>query len=1150
MLSNNNQLSLGGGGRQRARRTVRVDEPAHGFFVAGSSLEGMNGVYVRRNPPRTKLTPDQLPIALYYEHEEGAYHMVLSELVYTEPEEESDDEDDYRYYYNYRPKKKRPTHIWSFRDEFHKDRFTHEGDTIVPGAGTRWSHYHMKPPAPGSNASNSMAEDMDTDEPIAAAPDAEPESESTAAETDDAATTAEEEAAKAKASQLAEIKEDDEDELPWQVIAILDVDMVQQLLYSSEHRKRKVREAKAGRNAPQPARASLEGAFAPGRWLFRVTPAAVDGVVLRTAPDDSAEAAGTRTAGEFLRAVKVGVGGEWICLDVCEDLSAGSARNFSSRYYRADHARRELWVRRTAVDNGSSFFAGTDSGVAAGTVLLEEVHANDTAVLDLSAVGDPVGCEGDGDASTTATHVNGMTGDFMDKPFVPRMEDASSSSEAEAAEAASEHGLVLGLVADGQEDPALLVVHAERAKALVRGGFPVGTAVEICGLQSRAAQQYNGVTGVVVTRVKAESGKQGVRLDAPFSGKMIACTPDALMYCGEEDGDESEEEDEDDDVKDEGYTVSRSARLLGLNLEQLGLKGAKPTTAAAASAECEDNEISNCNCDGGWGFFGTSPEDRVGAAVRSAIRDAGLDSYARDAAREAAECLFTALSKLKEQKEVTPATSAATTTEARSPELMLRCGALGTRIAAAAVSAMSNTSATERDAGLQHLRAALKEETSRARAADASIMVNPGEVSGGADELLLRLALVQALMENRCEAEALEEARRAASFYESRCAPAGAGPSSHPAVSLLLGRCLLRQGLRADGLTELEKAESCASLHNTPGGAEPLLRPLWEFGKSEATRLLVAHRAAERCRVAGVESYGRGNFPEAAGLYRRSLALLKAGCPDDKRGRATALADRAGCLRRARQLDEAVLDLDEALHLFPRYSRALFRRAACLLEAGQATAAKEGFKALYRVDRDWPDLSLWLIRAFSLEKRQARGYRRDDGEDDDEDNGAGSRSPTPSATPDSDKIAKEVCHYTVLGVTTDATEKQLKTAYRMRSLQFHPDRKQGTTAAFQRIAEAYQVLCEPDKRQAYDEGRDIKVKKGRRDEEDDSEDSEEDEEHKTTMREEVEREFYPERYHFWPFGDPFIYKRKREAQKRAEREAREGNQRNMGEDDY
>ena len=38
-------------------------------------------------------------------------------------------------------------------------------------------------------------------------------------------------------------------------------------------------------------------------------------------------------------------------------------------------------------------------------------------------------------------------------------------------------------------------------------------------------------------------------------------------------------------------------------------------------------------------------------------------------------------------------------------------------------------------------------------------------------------------------------------------------------------------------------------------------------------------------------------------------------------------------------------------------------------------AAVEGFKALYRVDRNWPALPDWLVRAFSLQKRQAKGYK-------------------------------------------------------------------------------------------------------------------------------------------------------------------------------
>lgn len=52
--------------------------------------------------------------------------------------------------------------------------------------------------------------------------------------------------------------------------------------------------------------------------------------------------------------------------------------------------------------------------------------------------------------------------------------------------------------------------------------------------------------------------------------------------------------------------------------------------------------------------------------------------------------------------------------------------------------------------------------------------------------------------------------------------------------------------------------------------------------------------------------------------------------------------------------------------------RAIYRRAVCLLEAGKASEAVEGFKDLYRVDRNWPNLSEWLVKAFSLQKRQVK----------------------------------------------------------------------------------------------------------------------------------------------------------------------------------
>eukprot|EP00965_Chrysotila_dentata_P044413 1476643-Pleurochrysis_carterae.AAC.1 len=45
-LSRNDMLSTEGRA-PRARRSCYVDEPAYGFFVAGSSIKRMNGVYVR-----------------------------------------------------------------------------------------------------------------------------------------------------------------------------------------------------------------------------------------------------------------------------------------------------------------------------------------------------------------------------------------------------------------------------------------------------------------------------------------------------------------------------------------------------------------------------------------------------------------------------------------------------------------------------------------------------------------------------------------------------------------------------------------------------------------------------------------------------------------------------------------------------------------------------------------------------------------------------------------------------------------------------------------------------------------------------------------------------------------------------------------------
>jgi molecular chaperone DnaJ len=62
-------------------------------------------------------------------------------------------------------------------------------------------------------------------------------------------------------------------------------------------------------------------------------------------------------------------------------------------------------------------------------------------------------------------------------------------------------------------------------------------------------------------------------------------------------------------------------------------------------------------------------------------------------------------------------------------------------------------------------------------------------------------------------------------------------------------------------------------------------------------------------------------------------------------------------------------------------------------------------------------------------------------------------------------------YYEVLGVTRDADEKALKSAFRKLAMQLHPDKNPGDSTAearFKEVNEAYEVLKDPQKKAAYD----------------------------------------------------------------------------------
>src|SRR3954471_21064368 len=63
-------------------------------------------------------------------------------------------------------------------------------------------------------------------------------------------------------------------------------------------------------------------------------------------------------------------------------------------------------------------------------------------------------------------------------------------------------------------------------------------------------------------------------------------------------------------------------------------------------------------------------------------------------------------------------------------------------------------------------------------------------------------------------------------------------------------------------------------------------------------------------------------------------------------------------------------------------------------------------------------------------------------------------------------------YYTVLGVARDASEDDIKKAYRKLAMKHHPDRNpddKSSEEKFKEAKEAYEVLCDPKKRGAYDQ---------------------------------------------------------------------------------
>jgi len=58
--------------------------------------------------------------------------------------------------------------------------------------------------------------------------------------------------------------------------------------------------------------------------------------------------------------------------------------------------------------------------------------------------------------------------------------------------------------------------------------------------------------------------------------------------------------------------------------------------------------------------------------------------------------------------------------------------------------------------------------------------------------------------------------------------------------------------------------------------------------------------------------------------------------------------------------------------------------------------------------------------------------------------------------------------YVILGIEKNASDDEIKKAYKRLALKFHPDKNCQDDSEFKRISSAYQILIDPCKRRLYD----------------------------------------------------------------------------------
>lgn len=193
----------------------------------------------------------------------------------------------------------------------------------------------------------------------------------------------------------------------------------------------------------------------------------------------------------------------------------------------------------------------------------------------------------------------------------------------------------------------------------------------------------------------------------------------------------------------------------------------------------------------------------------------------------------------------------------------------------------------------------------------------------------------------------------------------------------------------------------------------------------------------EDMKSQGNNLYKEGKLNEAIHYY--TMAIDKDPDCTDTISVATLHYNRSAAFRRKGEFQQALDDVNTALALRPKWTKALYRRGILLLECGRAAEALTELKVVQRADPTFDDdLEDWLRRAHNwLTKR-----------------------------------ADEKNYYELMKIPMDSSKDDIKKQYKRLCLAWHPDKNptEEGRARFEDLQEHYKFLMNDEGREKYDFG--------------------------------------------------------------------------------